>query len=117
MSRQLWWYYKPLLSRFVSHKQCYYSQSKTLITEGEGLLPFTGDLYSSAIKHGVASLRNASSHLQHLAETRKRKLRDTISAIIEFEAGMKSLNQWLRLTEKAVELSPPDWEENTMKSR
>ena len=92
-------------------------QSNTLIAEGTDLLTMTGDLYGSAIKHGIVSLQNSVKHVTRLASTRTSKLRDTMSAILEFESGMKSLNQWFKTTESSLKYSLTDWNDSTVIAR
>ena len=92
-------------------------QSNTLIAEGTDLLTMTGDLYGSAVKHGIVSLENSLKHVTRLASTRTSKLRDTMSAILEFESGMKSLNQWFKTTESSLKYSLTDWNDSTVIAR
>jgi len=71
-------------------------------------------LFGSAIQHGVVSLQSAITHLTRLSAARASKLKDTMSAILEFESGMKSLNQWLKATEGSLNFTPADWQEGTV---
>jgi len=77
----------------------------------------TGDLYRSAVHHSVVSLQHAIQHVTRLSSTRTTKLRDTLSAILEFESGMQSLNQWLRDTERSLIVTPSDWKKSSIASR
>ena len=88
-----------------------------MISHGSSLLSTTGDLYGSAIQHGIVSLENSLKHLIRLSTTRSNKLRDTMSAILEFEHGMKSLNEWFKSTESSITFTPSDWHDSTMMSR
>ena len=88
-----------------------------MIAKGTQLLTTTGDLYGSAIQHGIVSLQNSLKHLLRLSTTTTGKLRDTMSAILEFEHGMKSLNQWFKSTEASLTFTPPDWQDSTLMSR
>lgn len=91
------------------------SRVELLTAEGERLLPISGDIYSSAIKHNCSLLTSAIQRLNKLADTRTAKLRETLTAILEFESGMQALNAWLVKTEKILsknELS--DWRSETI---
>ena len=78
------------------------SRVELLVAEGERLLPFSGDIYSSAIKHNCTSLTSTIQRLNQLADTRTAKLRETLTAILEFESGMQALNTWLVNTEQLL---------------
>lgn len=91
------------------------SRVELIVAEGERLLPLSGDIYSSTIRHNCLSLSTAMAGLEKLADTRTMKLRETLTAILEFENGMQALNAWLVKTEKKLsqtELS--DWRSETI---
>ena len=91
------------------------SRVELLIAEGERLLPISGDIYSSAIKHNCSSLSSAIQRLNKLADTRTAKLRETLTAILEFESGMQALNAWLVKTEKLLSKTElGDWKSETI---
>ena len=91
------------------------SRVELLIAEGERLLPNSGDNYSSAIKHNCSSLSSAIQRLNKLADTRTAKLRETLTAILEFESGMQALNAWLVKTEKLLSKTElGDWKSETI---
>jgi len=91
------------------------SRVDLLTAEGERLLPLSGEIYSCAIKHNCASLSTTIQRLNKLADTRTAKLRETLTAILEFESGMQALNSWLVNTERVLcsnEL--PEWRNETI---
>lgn len=91
------------------------SQVELLTAEGERLLPLSGDIYSSAIKHNCASLISTIKRLNRLADTRTAKLRETLTAILEFESGMQALNSWLVSTERLLACNVlADWRNETL---
>lgn len=86
-----------------------------LTAEGERLLPNSGDIYSSAIKHNCSSVSSAMTRLNKLADTRTAKLKETLTAILEFESGMQALSTWLVKTETQLSQSTlADWRSETI---
>ncbi|XP_067943129.1 nesprin-1-like [Watersipora subatra] len=78
------------------------SRVELLTAEGERLLPFSGEIYSNAIKYNCTSMKTTIQRLNKLAETRTAKLKETLTAILEFESGMQALNSWLVNTERLL---------------
>lgn len=113
------WTIEELLDRISTHYESQLirleSRIDLIVAEGDRLLPLSGDIYSSAIKHNCISLRSAINRLNKLADTRTAKLKETLTAILEFEAGMQALKSWLEKTEKQLsETSLADWRSETI---